>query len=231
MSTVGIIGGIAPESTIQYYRLMIESYRNQMQEDRYPSIVINSIDMTRMLDMIGAGQLAQVTSYLLGEIRRLERAGADVCLLASNTPHVVFDELRRDASVPLISIVEAARDEARSLGLRRLGLFGTRFTMTGRVYPEAFSSAGMMVCVPSAEEQTYIHDAYMGELVRGVFRSETRDRVMTIARAMQTREGIDGLILGGTELPLLLGDVQDATMPLLDTTKIHVAEAVKWLVR
>src|SRR5262245_38142504 len=231
MSTVGIVGGIAPESTIQYYRLMIESYRNQVRDDRYPSIVINSIDMTQMLQMIGAGQLAEVTSYLLGEIGRLERAGADVCLLASNTPHVVFDDLRRAASVPLISIVEATRDEARSLGLRRLGLFGTRFTMTGRVYPDAFSSAGMMVCVPNAEEQTYIHDTYMGELVRGVFRSETRDRVMTIARAMQTREGIDGLILGGTELPLLLGDVEDATMPLLDTTKIHVAEAVKWLVR
>ena len=230
MSTVGIVGGIAPESTIQYYRLLIESYRNQMQDGRYPSIVINSIDMTRMLDLIAADRLDEVTAYLLAEIDRLDRAGADVCLLASNTPHLVFDELRRQASVPLISIVEAACDAACSLGLTRAGLFGTRFTMTGHFYADVFSRAGMTVCVPNAEEQTYIHDIYMGELVRGVFHPETRDRVMTIARTMQQRDGIDGLILGGTELPFLLGGVEDAPMPLLDTTKIHVEEAVKWLV-
>lgn len=231
MGTVGIIGGIAPESTIQYYRLLIESYRDQLQDDRYPSIVINSIDMTRMLELIGAGEFAQVTSYLLDELRRLARAGADVCLLASNTPHIVFDDLRRAASVPLISIVEAASNATCSLGLRRVGLFGTRFTMTGRFYPEVFWRAGITVCVPNAEEQAYIHNVYMGELVHGTFRSETRDRIMAVARAMQIRDAIDGLILGGTELPLLFGDVEDGTIAMVDTTKAHVAEAVRWLVR
>ena len=231
MSTVGIVGGIAPESTIHYYRLLIESYRNRMQDGRYPSIVINSIDMTRMLDLIGAGELAEVTSYLLDEIGRLERAGAAVCLLASNTPHVVFDDLRRQASVPLVSIVEATRDVAHALGLTRVGLFGTRFTMTGRFYTDTFAGVGISVCAPTGEEQSYIHDIYMGELVRGVFRPETRARVMAIARTLQTRDGIDGLILGGTELPLLLGGIDEAPLPMLDTTKIHVAKAVEWLVR
>src|SRR5262249_55200924 len=143
---------------------------------------------------------------------------------------VVFDELRRQASVPLISIVEATRDAARSLGLTRVGLFGTGLTMTGRFYAEAFTRAGMTICVPNEEEQTYIHDIYMGELVRRVCRPETRDRVMASGRTMRTRDGIDGLSLGGTELPLLVGAVEEAPMPLLDTTKIHVAEAVKWLV-
>jgi aspartate racemase len=193
--------------------------------------VINSIDMTRMLDLIGAGELAEVTSYLLDEIGRLERAGADVCLLASNTPHVVFDDLRRQASVPLISIVEATCDAAHSLGLRRVGLFGTRFTMAGRFYSDIFARAGISVCAPTDEEQIYIHDIYMGELVRGVFRPQTREQVMSIAGSMQRRDGIDALILGGTELPLLLGGVDDAPLTILDTTRIHVANAVEWLVR
>lgn len=231
MSTVGIVGGIAPESTIQYYRLLIEAYRDQTRDGHYPSIVINSIDMTRMLGLIGANQLEGVTSYLLGEIARLEQAGAAVCLLASNTPHIVFDELRRQASVPLLSIVEAARDAAQALGLKRVGLFGTRFTMTGHFYSEGFRRAGMTVIAPTAEEQAYIHDTYMSELVHGVFRAEPRERMLGIASEMRIRDRIDGLILGGTELPLLLGDVEETTLPWLDTTKIHVAEAVKWLLR
>ncbi|MEW5869831.1 MAG: aspartate/glutamate racemase family protein [Chloroflexota bacterium] len=131
MKTVGIVGGIGPESTIEYYRQIIALYRQQRRDGSYPRILINSIDMKKMLDLIGAGNLAGVTGYLLEEIQKLARAGADFGALASNTPHLVFDELRRLSPIPLISIVEAACQKAAGLGLRRVGLYGTRFTMQG----------------------------------------------------------------------------------------------------
>jgi hypothetical protein len=143
VKTLGIIGGIAPESTVEYYRGLVAAYRERVRDGSYPSIVIDSIDLKKMLDLIGAGALEEVTDYLAAELGRLARAGASLALLASNTPHVVFDELRRRSAVPLVSIVEAACGEAKALGLRRVGLFGTRFTMQGRFYPDVFSREGI----------------------------------------------------------------------------------------
>ena len=140
MKTLGIVGGIAPESTIDYYRRIIALYRERTRDGSYPPIVITSIDMKRMLDLIDAGKLPEVTEYLLIEILRLAKAGADVGMLASSTPHLVFDDLRRRSPIPLVSIVEAACDAARSLGIGRVGLFGTRFTMQARFYPEVLPS-------------------------------------------------------------------------------------------
>jgi aspartate racemase len=226
MKTLGIIGGIAPGSTIDYYRSIIASYREQKRDGSYPPIVINSIDLTKMLDLIGAGDLAGVTAYLVGEVARLARAGAEVGLMASNTPHIVFEGIRRQSPIPLISIVEATCQAARALGFRRVGLFGTRFTMQGRFYPEVFSRQGITVRAPDPADQEYIHDKYMSELVNGVFRDETRQRLLAIVDRLRQREGIQGLILGGTELPLIFRDVSDSGIPFLDTTRIHVEQAV-----
>ena len=206
MKTLGLIGGIGPESTIEYYRLIISSYRERKRDGSYPAIILNSIDMEKMLAMIGAHDLAGVTEYLLGEVRKLGAAGADFGLLASNTPHIVFTELRRRSPIPLISIVETACEAVRDLKLTKVGLFGTRFTMQGGFYPEVFSREGIALVVPSEEEQAYIHDKYMSELVNGVFLAETRARMLAIADRLHEEEGIQGLILGGTELPLLLRD-------------------------
>lgn len=226
MKTVGIIGGIAPESTIQYYRLIISAYRERKGDGSYPSIVINSIDMRMMLDLIAADDLSGVTDYLAGETKKLAQAGAAFGLLASNTPHIVFNEIAARASIPLISIVEATCAAAQGLGLKRVGLFGTAFTMKGRFYAEVFSRAGISVVVPDPEEQGYIHQKYMSELVNGVFLSETRDRLLEIADRLRAHAGIEGLVLGGTELPLLLNDIGGRAIPFLDTTKIHAESAV-----
>ncbi len=224
MKTVGIIGGIAPESTIAYYRLIISTYREITQDGSYPPIIINSINMKKMLDLISADRLMEVTQYLLGEIEKLARAGADFGILASNTPHIVFNDLQRQSPIPLISIVESACEATQALGLKKVGLFGTRFTMQGRFYPEIFSKQGISLIVPDEQDQTYIHDKYMGELVNGVFLTETRQQLLTIVEQLQEREGIQGLILGGTELPLILTDASYRGMPFLDTTKLHVEQ-------
>jgi aspartate racemase len=229
MKTVGILGGIGPESTVEYYRGMIAAYRERRRDGSYPPILINSIDLKRAVDLVEAKDYEGLSEYLAGGIRMLARAGAELALMAANTPHIVFEAVRRRSPIPLISIVEAARDAARALGLRRPGLFGTRFTMQGGFYQEIFAGAGMTIVVPSEEEQAFIHEKYMNELVKGVFLPETRERLTAIAGDLEARAGIDGLILGGTELPLILRDPTIRGIPVLDTTRIHVHAAMEQL--
>jgi aspartate racemase len=230
IKTVGIVGGIAPDSTIEYYRQIIAAYRNHSSVGDYPSIIINSINLRRMIELVTANELAAVTDYLLEAIEKLARAGADFAVLASNTPHIVFDELRARSPLPLISIVEATCAEAETRRLKRVGLFGTRFTMQGRFYPDVFAQVGIDLLVPNESEQDYIHTRYMSELVNGIFLPETRARLLEIVDQLKERDRIQGIILGGTELPLLLRDAEHNGIPFLDTTEIHVRHIVAELV-
>jgi aspartate racemase len=229
MKTLGIIGGIGPESTQEYYRLLIATYREQVTDGSYPTLIINSIDFKSMVDLFEANDLAGVIRRLSEELKKLAAAGADFALLSANTPHIVFNDLRRQSSIPLLSIVEATCDAAKDLKLSKLGLFGTRFTMQARFYPEVFSRAGIALVVPEKEEQSIIHEKYMGELVKGIFRPETREQLLGIVDRLREREGIQGLILGGTELPLILRDDSGRGIPFLDTTRIHVDAAIKMM--
>lgn len=226
MKTAGVIGGIGPESTVEYYRLIIQSYREQVTDGTYPQIIINSIDMKRMLDLVGANKLTDLTTYLLEEIERLARSGADFGLLASNTPHVVFEALSSQSPMPLISIVEVTCQAAQKQELKRVGLFGTRFTMQGRFYADGLGKAGVALVLPAPKDQAYIHDKYMSELVNGIILPETREGLLSIVGRLRVEEGIDGLILGGTELPLIMRDTGYQGIPFLDTTKLHVESVV-----
>jgi aspartate racemase len=229
MKTLGIVGGIAPESTVDYYRGIVSLYRERLGDGSYPSIIINSIDLQKLLGFIGGGNLAEAARYLLAEVARLAKAGADFCLFASNTPHLIFDDLERGSPLPLISIVEAAGDAASALGLEKVALLGTRFTMQGGFYQKIFARRRIEVVVPGPEEQEYVHDHYLAELVNGIIRDETRQRIAAIMERMKKQERIQAVILGGTELPLLFRDGPQPDIRLLDTTKIHVERAVAHL--
>lgn len=126
----------------------------------------------------------------------------------------------------MISIVEATCEAAMALQLARVGLFGTQFTMQGRFYRDVFAGRGIAVVVPDVDDQRYIHDKYMGELVNGIMRPETRDELVAIAARLRDRQHVEGLILGGTELPLILRDAPSPGIPFLDTTMIHVRSIV-----
>jgi aspartate racemase len=230
MKTLGIVGGIAPASTIDYYSQIIASYRQHSPVGDYPSIIINSINLRRMIELVSANKLTAVAEYLLDALECLARAGADFAVLASNTPHIVFDDLRRTSPLPLISIVEATCAEAQTLGLKQLGLFGTRFTMQASFYPDVLSRAGIKVVLPNEAEQDYIHSRYMDELVNGIFLPETKLNLLQIVDELKMRSAIDGIILGGTELPLILSDGKHNGIPFLDTTRIHVKRIVAELV-
>lgn len=227
MKTLGIIGGIGPESTIDYYKTIVALYRERKPDGSYPPIVINSIDMQRIVKMFEAGELEKLTSAFAEELQKLHRAGVDFALLAANTPHLVFDDLQRQSPLPLISIVEATCEVAKARGLKRVGLFGTRFTMQATFYRDVFSREGIAVVVPDAADQDYIHEKYMGELVPGVFLPETRAGLLVIVDRMAEQAAIEGVILGGTELPLILRDPAHNGIPFFNTTRIHAAAAVE----
>src|SRR5882762_10389981 len=179
MKLIGIVGGIGPESTIDYYRLFVSIYRERRPGGGYPAVVINSIDLSRVLKLLDSNDLGGRAAI------------------------------------------------ARKL--KRLGLFGTRYTMRGGFYQKVFALEGMEIEVPGQADGEFIHETYLNELVNGIVLAKTRERYIDIARRMKREQGIDGLILGGTELPLLLRDASGIGVPLLATARLHVEAAVSEL--
>jgi aspartate racemase len=227
MKILGIIGGLGPESTVEYYQNIIALYRERQRDGSYPEFIINSVDLKKGLDFMTVNNLGGMADYLLEEIDKLAQAGANFGLISANTPHIVFDEVASKSPIPLISIVEATCTAAKALKLRRLALFGTRFTMQGTFYPKVFSREGIELVVPDATDQDYLHDKYLNELVPGKFLPETRARLLAIVDRMKANSDIDGVILAGTELPLILRDAEHNGIPFLNTTKIHCQAAVE----
>jgi aspartate racemase len=226
MKTLGIIGGLGPESTIDYYGRIITLYRERTGDGSYPQFIINSVNLKKGLDFMDANNLPGMADYLVEEIGKLILAGATFGLISANTPHIVFDQVASRSSIPLISIVEATCIAAKAKKLKRLALFGTRYTMQASFYPKVFSREGIELLLPDPEDQKYIHDKYLNELVSGKFLPATRAGLLAIVDRLKTGSDIDGVILAGTELPLILRDSEHNGIPLLDTTEIHCEAAV-----
>ena len=226
MKTLGIIGGLGPESTIDYYGRIITLYRQRTGDESYPQFIVNSINLKKGLDFMDANNLTGMADFLVEEIGKLARAGATFGLISANTPHVVFDEVASESPIPLISIVEATCADAKMRKLKRLALFGTRYTMQATFYPKVSSREGIQLFVPDPGDQVYIHDKYLNELIPGNFLPETHAGLVAIVDRMQEKHDIDGVILAGTELPLILRDTEHNGVPFLDTTQIHCEAAV-----
>jgi aspartate racemase len=227
MSILGIVGGLGPESTIDYYRRILQEWK-RVKPSSSPSIIIDSLDVDLGLRLVAHDRPALI-EYLSASLNRLAAAGADFAAMAANTPHVVFDDLVARSPIPMVSIVEACAEEARRRNMRRLALLGTRFTMEGDFYPSVFERRGIAVVSPNDDERTWIHDRYIGQLLNGDFRDETRDGVISIVGRIRDQEKIDGVILGGTELTLLLSGPTVAGVPALDTTALHVGAIIERL--
>jgi aspartate racemase len=222
MKTIGIVGGIGPESTIDYYRFLTGA--------GHIPIIINSVAVQRLVGMMLKGDSAGVADYLTAAVETLARAGADVAIIAANTPHVAFDEVQSRSRIAMVSIVETVADHVRAAGMTRVGLLGTRFTMAGKFYPDVFAKRGLSLAVPATVDLDYVHEKYLGEFLHNQFLPETRDGVLAVIDRMKRDAGITAVILGGTELPILLRAESHNGVALLDTTKIH-AEAVLRFVR
>lgn len=227
MKTLGLVGGLGPESTIDYYRRILDACA-QANPSGAPAIVIDSLDVRCALHLVDQNRPGLI-QYLLTSLRRLTSAGVDFVAITANTPHIVFEELAARSPVPILSIVEVCAAEGQRRNLRSLALLGTRFTMEAPFYPEVCARKGITVVIPKAADRTWIHDRYVGELLKGEFRDETRQQFMSLASRLRHEQNIDGIILGGTELPLLLSAPEIAGVPLLDTTALHVAAIVERL--
>lgn len=226
MKLLGLVGGIGPESTIDYYRLLVNEYPKRGNGEA-PSILINSIDVQRAIRMLEADDRTALADYLLASIRPLAAAGAQIGALAANTPHIVFDTVVAASPIPLVSIVEASADAIAQAGAKRVALMGTGFTMRSGMYEAPFARRGVELVLPSTDEQQFIHEKYLGELLKNVFSDTTREEVYRIIRRLRDDQQIDAVVLAGTELPILLRNESYEGVTLYDTTKLHCARLIQ----
>ena len=226
MKTLGILGGLGPESTLDYYSTIIRLYRERVSDDTYPEFFINSIDLNKVRGPVTANDLPRLANNLLPEIEKLARAGADFGLIAANTPHIAFDLIAPRAAIPLISIVEATCAVAKARQLKRVAIFGTRFTMNGEFFAKPFARENIEIIRPDPADQDSIHDKYMNELLLGKFLPETKAGLLAVVDRLCAKTQLDAVILAGTELPLILRELSHNGIPFLNTTVIHCEAAV-----
>lgn len=224
MATLGMIGGIAPPSTVEYYKAAVEIYRHRTGGGA-PRVLVNSIDGDRVFAHLLAGRHEQVAVLLSEGLRQLAAGGATIALLASASVHVAFERIKPDSPIPLVDIVDATVLAIE--GHRRLGLFATSFTVKANLFGPALSALGTTVVTPTSNEQEDLHGIYFEELVRGQFLPASRERLVQIAHRMHAEDGIDGVLLAGTELPLLLPETAYGGVRFIDTGRAHVEAAVR----
>ena len=228
MKVLGMIGGTGPESTIDYYKTLLDEHRSRRPDEGNPPILINSINFHALTSFMDPPNWEGLAEMFAAEFEKLKKAGADFGLISANTPHICFKHLAPISPLPLISIVTATLRECKRLGIRRPLLLGTKLTMESHFYPEEFLPRGIELFTPEERDREWINQKYFDELFVGVFLEETRQRLAEIILVSSQLHGVDAVILGGTELPLILRGV-DVGPPLLDTTKIHCAAAVDYM--
>ena len=228
MKKTGIIGGIGPTSTLDYYSGIINGYRSKTGDDNYPEIIINSVNMTGMLSYVQNKDWDALGAMLINAITDLANAGAEFAVIASNTPHIVFDRVQKQSSLPLISIVDETCKYAQSKGCKKVVVIGTRFTMNSGLYSNAFEKYNIVAIVPSEDEQTTIHNIIFPKLEDGIVAPEDKQKMLEIVNALIAEHHADALVLGCTELPLMIKDGDIDTL-ILNTTQIHIDSIVNFI--
>lgn len=222
MQKIGLIGGIGPESTVLYYRQLVQGAKARAGEHILPRIAIETLSAFEVFSYCKQERYEALADYVLDGIRSLAAGGATCVALTGNTPNIVFDRLQRASPVPLISAIEATVAEAKARQARCVGLLGTSFTMKNTFFVTPFEREGMRVVVPQAGEIAYIQQKIEAELEHGIVKDDTRAEFERIVLRLNDKERIDQLVLGCTELPLLFHD-HFSPVPCLDTVAIHVS--------
>lgn len=229
MKKFGLIGGIGPESTVEYYLQIVKRYRELTGSKAYPDFLIKSVDMNEILIHVASGNHKVLVTFLKDEINEIEKANVHFSAIASNTPHIVFDALKKEVSIPLISIVEETCKKTKALKLKKVGLLGTISTMTSGFYQKTGEKYGIEIITPLEDQMKYIHDKYINELLFRNIKQETKKELIHIVNDLCENHEIEGLILGGTELPLILSEDDFKDIQVMDTTKIHVEAIVNMM--
>ena len=223
---IGILGGMSPESTVAYYEYITRTYTERFGDYGYPEVLIYSVSFQPYVDWPNQDRWDLVAQGLSEAAQRLAAAGADVLLIATNTMHLVFDEVQASVDLPMLSLLDATGQAILARGLHTVGLLGTRFTMEKTFYQDALTRQGITVLVPDADDRATMNRIIYDELVAGQIRDESRAGTVAIIRKLVAR-GAQGVILGCTEIPLLVSEA-DAGIPLFDTTTIHAEAALNY---
>ncbi len=226
MKKIGILGGMSYESTIKYYDLLLQKYYDENNDYNYPEILIYSLNFQKVIDYELGNDTLKYIDYLMSGINSLQNGGADFIVMAANSPHAVYDDLVQKAEVPILSIVEATAEKALEMGLNKLLLIGIKFTMQSSFYQRIFENSNMQVITPEDIEQDLIDQIIFDELVIGKFKNESKQKLLEIIHNYE----VDGVILGCTEIPLMLHK-NDTNIKLLDTIEIHVEATLKFAMR
>jgi len=226
--TIGILGGMSPESTVAYYEYITRTYTERFGDYAYPEVLIYSVSFQPYVDWPKDDRWDLVAEGLGQAARALEAAGADFILIATNTMHIVFDEVKDSVNVPMLSLLDAVGRVIEHRTMDTVGLLGTAFTMEKTFYHDALAERGIKVLVPGPEDRERVNHVIYDELVAGEIRDDSREAFARIIHKLSER-GAQGVILGCTEIPLLVSE-EAVGLPLFDTTTIHAEAALRYAV-
>ncbi len=226
MKTLGLIGGTGWVSTVEYYRIINQQINERLGGLSSAKMLLYSVNQQEFRPAADLAGLGEFADYLTGIARRLESAGADCLLLCANTPHMAADLVQKNIRIPLIHIAEVTAKAILEKNLKTVGLLGTKFTMEQTFYRERLGKFGITTLVPEESEREYIHRTIMTELEKAILKDGTRKKYLEIIDGLVKR-GAEGIILGCTEIPLLIKQ-SDCTIPVFDTTELHAIAAVEF---
>ena len=228
MKKIGLVGGTGPESTLMYYKELNSRIDSLTGEKSMPDIAIESVNFRRAWNYVCNKEYNALAEYLAEKVRCLEAAGCEVISLTAVTMHIVFDEIVKKSGIklPLVSIPKAVADEAVARGIKKIGLLGTIFTMEQDYMKKDLQEAGVQVFVPENSERQLVAKRIYEELEKGIVKESTLTEFVDIINKMKERDGIEGIILGCTELPLLLNS-ENCPIPCFDSVEIHIKRLIE----
>jgi len=221
MKKLGLVGGIGPASTLEYYKGITEGYRERVGGGNYPPLLIDSLNLAEMYSLVENKQWDEFTGRFVDSIKNLAAGGAEFAAMAANTAHIVFDAVKNQSPLPLLSIVEETCKSAQARKCKSVIIFGTGFTMSSGLYSDAFAKYGIDAFVPAPTEQAAIHNIIFPHLEEGIVLPEEKETMLQIAKRLIAEKSADALILGCTELPLAIKE-DDLDVLVLDTTRVHI---------
>ena len=226
MKTIGLIGGMSWESSLEYYRIINELVKKKLGEPHSAKSIMYSVDFAEFENLQHQGNWNLLSDKMVKIAQKLEKAGADLVLICTNTMHKMAPEVQASINIPLLHIADAAADEIKKQNIKKIGLLGTNFTMEQDFYKGRLKEKhGIDVVIPEKEERKIIHNVIYKELISGLIKDQSRAKFIKIIKNLKVR-GAEGVVLGCTEIPLLIKD-KDVDIPVFNTTELHAIKAVE----
>lgn len=227
MKTIGLIGGMSWESTADYYRILNKEAKARLGEPHSAKIIMHSVDFAEIEKLQSAGDWAKLTKKMINIAQKIELVGADIILICANTMHQMAPEVQANIEIPLLHIADTAAEKIEAESLKKVGLLGTKYVMEGSFYKNKIEdNYDIEVIIPDSKSREDVHRIIYQELVSGIFKNESRLRFIKIIESLKEK-GAEGIILGCTEIPLLI-KAKDSSLPIFNTTELHAKKAVQF---